>query len=109
MTENASNNGKTVGLIAYFTLIGWIIALVMHNKEKTEFGAFHLRQVLGIMVTGIALSIVASIIDISIISMAVNIAVFVLWIIGLIGAAQGEQKLVPVLGEKYQEWFKGIG
>jgi len=109
MTENSSNNGKTVGLIAYFTLIGWIIALVMHNKDKTEFGAFHIRQVLGIMVTGIALSIVASIIGVSIISMAVNIVIFALWIIGLIGAAQGEQKPVPVLGEKFQEWFKGIG
>jgi len=32
----------------------------------------------------------------------------VLWIMGLIYAAQGEKRTVPVLGEFYQNLFKGI-
>jgi uncharacterized membrane protein len=36
------------------------------------------------------------------------IGLFVLWIMGLISAIQGEEKKVPILGEYAQEWFKGI-
>ena len=33
------------------------------------------------------------------------LGIFVLWLMGLIAAASGEMKPVPVLGAKYQEWF----
>ncbi len=32
-----------------------------------------------------------------------NLGVLILWIIGLIAAVNGEEKLVPVLGEFYQK------
>jgi uncharacterized membrane protein len=38
----------------------------------------------------------------------VSVGAFVLIIIGLIGAAQGEQKPVPVLGEYFQDWFRNL-
>ena len=40
MSETSSDNGKTVAIIAYITVIGWIIALVMNNKDKTELGSY---------------------------------------------------------------------
>ncbi|MEM0518771.1 MULTISPECIES: DUF4870 domain-containing protein [Aequorivita] len=106
--EASTNNGKTVAIIAYITLIGWIVALIMNNKDKTALGSFHVRQALGIMCVGVILSIISGIIDIYILSRVVYLAVLVLWILGLISAAQGEMKPVPVVGEKFQEWFKGI-
>lgn len=36
------------------------------------------------------------------------IVLFVMWISGLISALNGKEKPVFLLGEKYQEWFKGI-
>jgi len=108
MTET-KDNGKTIAILAYITLIGWIIALIMHNSNKTKLGAFHIRQSLGIMILGILLSFITGYIDVSIISMAANISIIVLWVIGLLGAIQGENKLVPVVGEKIQETLKGIG
>ncbi|MCH9659964.1 MAG: hypothetical protein K0U54_03540 [Bacteroidetes bacterium] len=109
MSETTSDNGKNIAVIAYITLIGWIIALIMHNSNKTELGAFHIRQMLGIMLVGFALSILASVIGIGIISWIVQIGMLVLWVLGLIGAIQGEKKLIPVVGEQFQQWFKGIG
>jgi len=37
-----------------------------------------------------------------------SVALFVLWIIGLIAAVQGEEKPVPVLGAQFQQWFQFI-
>ncbi|AFL82246.1 hypothetical protein Aeqsu_2796 [Aequorivita sublithincola DSM 14238] len=106
--ETTTDNGKTVAIIAYMTLIGWIIALIMNNGNKTLLGSFHVRQSLGIICVGVLLNILASIISIPIISYIVWAGVVVLWILGLLSAVQGEMKPVPVLGEKFQEWFKGL-
>ena len=43
------------------------------------------------------------------ITSAIGIALLILWVIGLIGAIQGEEKKVPLLGDMFQDWFKGIG
>jgi uncharacterized membrane protein len=106
--ETTTDNGKTVAIIAYITLIGWIIALIMNNGNKTALGSFHIRQSLGIICIGVILNILASLLSIPIISWLIWAGVVVLWILGIISAAQSEMKPVPVLGEKFQEWFKGI-
>lgn len=111
MTQT-TDNGKTVGIIAYLTLIGWIIALVMHNGNKTELGAFHIRQMLGIAIVGFllwALNFVLAIaIGSTILGWIIQLVILVFWLLGFIGALQGEKKPVPVLGAQFQEWFKGV-
>ncbi len=101
--------GKTTAIIAYITLIGLIIAFVMNNDKKNSFASFHIRQVLGLGLTGLALSVV-NIIPILgwIVSILGTLLLIVLWFIGLIGALNGKEKTVPILGEKYQEWLKSI-
>ena len=99
---------KTSGIVSYLTIIGWIVVIAT-RKEKTEYTSFHLRQMLGLAITGLVLSIIGVIPFIGwLISIAGTIFIVVLWIIGLLGALNGEKKLVPILGEKYQEWFNSI-
>ena len=100
MSETASDNGKTVAIVAYLTLIGWIVAYIMHNNNKTELGAYHLRQMLGIILVGIALNVIGVFSGISILFWICRIAAIALWALGIIGAFNGEQ---------FQQWFKGIG
>jgi uncharacterized membrane protein len=38
----------------------------------------------------------------------VGFVVFVLWVIGFLGALNSEKKLVPIFGEAFQNWFKSI-
>lgn len=109
MSEASSDNGKTVAIISYITLIGWIIAFVMNNNNKTEFGSYHLRQSLGIITISILLTIVNSFVDISMLAWIIQIGLIVFWVLGFVGAVQGEKKPVPLLGDHFQEWFKGIG
>ncbi len=112
MTDSSTDNGKTVGIIAYLALIGWIIALVMHSSNKTEQGAFHIRQMLGIMIVGFGLYILGTISSFMMGTVFLYwifwLAALVFWLLGFIGAIQGEKKLVPLLGEQFQQWFKGV-
>ena len=108
MSETTAYNGKSTAIISYITFIGWFIAFVMNNNNKSDFGVFHLRQSLGIIAIGALLTILDSIVNIGMLVTIFQFGVFVLWIIGLVGAIQGQKKLVPFLGDYFQDWFKGI-
>ena len=108
------DNGKTIAIVSYITIIGWVIALVMHGSNKTSLGAFHLRQALGIALLAITTMFIRiPLLFIPgigwILSMAIGIGLLVLWIMGLISAANGEEKPLPVLGALFQNWFASIG
>lgn len=106
----ATAEDKTVAIIAYITLIGFIVAIVMHSNKKTKLGAYHLRQVLGFFLTGMAVGFCAiPVALIPILGMLVLLAVWlgmlVLWVLGLISAINGQLKPMPVVGPLYQKWF----
>lgn len=111
MEENTPTveEGKNIAIIAYITIIGLIIAFVMNNDKKNPFASFHIRQMLGITLLGIALVIVMSLINIYILGLVVNLFIVVLWVLGLIAAIQGQKKPIPLLGDQFQLWFKNIG
>ena len=112
----ATDNGKTIALISYLTIVGWIVAYVMYSSQKTALAAFHLRQSIFLFILGIILYIANMIFFLipvlgwimNIVLLLAGIGLFVLWLIGLIAAINGEQKAVPVVGEKAQEMFKGL-
>lgn len=101
--------GKTIAIISYITIFGLLIAFLMNNDKKNSFASYHLRQSLGLGLTGLALSVV-NIIPILgwLVSILGSIFLIILWVIGLMGALNGKEKPVPFLGEKYQEWFKNL-
>lgn len=88
--------------MAHITLIGWIIALVMNNNNKNELVSFYIRQMLGLLITFFLLYFIP------VVGWLLNLVILVLWIISLIGAFEGQKKLVPILGEYFQDWFKSI-
>jgi len=115
-----TDNGKTAAIISYFTIIGWLIAyFAMHKDNKTELGSYQLRQTLllniAAIVLGWGLGFVLGILIVSThiyaliyISYIVQLAIFIIWIIGLIGAINGEKKPMPIIGEKAQTMFPSI-
>jgi len=98
---SGTDEGKTIAIISYITWVGLIIAFVMNNDKKNDFAKFHIRQSLLIMIAAL-LSFIP------IIGWIWGIFLFVLWILGLIAAINGEKKEVPVLGHLAQDWFKGL-
>lgn len=95
-------SGKTVAIVAHLTLIGWIIAIIMNSSNKSELGSFYIRQVLGIMLLGFVLGIIP------VINLFAWILPFILWIVSLIGAINGNKKPVFLVGEYFQDWFKSL-
>jgi uncharacterized membrane protein len=107
---------KTISWVSYLTLIGWIIGLVSYNgsPDKSSLARFHLRQMLGIMILGISISILSTIVTLTMgwsignIIRFVNLGTIVLWILGLIAALNGEEKPVPLVGDFFQKTFTFI-
>ncbi len=108
-SDSIVEEGKTIALIAYLTVIGLVIALVMNNDKKNRFASFHIKQSLGIMLTGFAVGLVSWVPFLGWLLAIVAFFVLVyMWVSGLLYAINGKEKEVPVLGKNYAEWFKGI-
>ena len=109
MSQTSSDNGKTVAIISYLTPVGWIIAYIMNNNSKTTYATFHLRQALGINLLSFLLGIINPFVDIAVLGWIFELGLIVFWVLGFVGAIQGEKKPVPYLGGHFQEWIKNIG
>lgn len=107
--SSQSDNSKTIAIVSYITLIGWIIALVMHNGNKSRLGAYHLRQMLGLMIIVIVAQIIAAIIAAivpaigTILSGVVGLCTIVFLVLGVLAAANGQEKPLPIIGEFIQQ------
>jgi uncharacterized membrane protein len=108
MNNQTVQEGKTIAIISYITVIGTLIAFIMNQNKQNYFASFHIRQAIGIFVLGLLVNFLQRYTDFGWLDMLLGIGVFILWIIGLIGAIQGEEKRVPLLGDQFQEWFRNI-
>lgn len=108
MNNQTVQDGKTIAIISYITVIGTLIAFIMNQNKQNYFASFHIRQAIGIFVLGLLVNFLQRYTDFGWLDMILGIGVFILWIIGLIGAIQGEEKRVPLLGDQFQEWFRNI-
>jgi ElaB/YqjD/DUF883 family membrane-anchored ribosome-binding protein len=101
----ASNNpdsGKTVAIIAHITFIGWIIAILMNNGNKTELGSYYIRQTLGIWIVILLFSFIP------IVGCFAGIIGLVLIVMSVINAAGEKMVPTPLVGEYFQDWFKSL-
>lgn len=109
MENNTVQEGKTIAIISYLWVIGLIIAFIMNKDKKNSFASFHIRQMVGLAILSLINSFVIARFAGYYVTSAIGIALLILWVIGLIGAVQGEEKKIPLLGDMFQDWFKGIG
>jgi uncharacterized membrane protein len=107
MNKQSIHEGKSIAIISYFWWIGLIIAFIMNNSKKNSFAAFHIRQMLGLLLLSLANGIIYNYVD-NKIGYLLGVGIFVLWIIGFMGAFNGQEKKIPLLGDQFQEWFRGI-
>jgi len=95
--DEVSTMAKTLSILSYITLIGWLVAIVLHGSHKSDFTRFHLRQSLGLIITG------ALLVLIPLIGWLLNIVVLLIWIHAFYHVVQGHMIKVPLLGDFYQE------
>ncbi len=97
-----NDDNKLVAIISYGTLLGWIIAIILHQQQPSELGGFHLRQSLGLYITAVVLG------WIPLIGTPIVMVLFVFWVLGLVEAVRGRQRALPVIGGWYQQLLGSI-
>lgn len=87
-SSTSSMNAHTTGIVAYLTWIGFLIALLLGDREGAKF---HINQALVINLFSLACAI-------PVIGQIWSIFMIILWILGLVAACNDEEKPVPILG-----------
>jgi uncharacterized membrane protein len=102
-------DAKTKAIISHLFVIGWIIAVILNTSNKEEYASYYIKQNLGIIILGIALRIL-NVIPLfgPVLWVIGGILLFVFWLMSFIWSIQGEMKPIPLLGDKFQAWFKGF-
>jgi len=103
---------KTIAIIAYITLIGWIIAYLefKKSKEKSALANYHLGQSLGVIITSILFSILSSMVlfivpSLGFVFYLILLFPFILMLLGIITANNGLEKPVPLIGSLFERKF----
>ena len=101
-----SENKRKTDIVAYLTLIGWLIAWFRGNREASRF---HLNQALTILLADLGTNVVfalatyptvvAAAVALRGICALLSFCVVVLWIMALVRACKGSEKRVPILGD----------
>lgn len=97
--ENKSN---LIAIVSHITIVGWVIALILNQSNRSEFSSFYIRQTLGLFL------IVAVGTWIPIIKWIVGPVCLVLLIVSLIGAINKKKEPTPFIGHFFQMIFAGL-
>ncbi len=90
ITAAEIEEGKTMGGIAYFGLLGFLIAFLTNKENK--YVVYHAQQSLMIVICML-------VVPIPFIGWLVGVFCFVLFIMGLLNGFKGEIKPLPVIGK----------
>lgn len=105
-------DNKTLSIISYITIIGWIISFVMGKDNANSLLKYHLRQSFGLfifgIVLGIALQVIMSITGLYFLGY-IGLINFALMIIGIINAANEAEKPLPLIGKMFEDKFAFVG
>ena len=88
-------NKTLTSIFAYIGIIFWLIAYIAGDKEGAKF---HLNQGLVLAIAGVVASILSQIPIIWIVGSIISVICLVFAVLGIISAAKGEEKPLPIIG-----------
>lgn len=90
-----------IGVISYITIVGWIVALILHNRHETHFTQLHLRQALFLHLLSLIFAFIPFL-------NILNVVILIFWIIGIVYAGMGKKKPLPLVGDIALDLFKDL-
>ena len=106
--SNSINEGKTPAIVAYFTILGALIAMSMNIEPKNDFARFHIRQAFGLHIMFIGFALFLSYAFNEYAWYGLYVLYLVLWGYGFVGAITGKKQEAPILGPFFQKWLTFI-
>lgn len=100
MEQSIKEEGKTVAIIAYITVIGLLIAFIMNSNKNNEFAKFHIGQSVRVALLGVANYVLGMFLPsgLGFISTILSLGVFVFWILGIVNAINLKDEPLPIIG-----------
>jgi uncharacterized membrane protein len=96
--------GKTKAILAYITFVGFLIAASMNSTKKDLFAIWHIKNSFGIILIWIVSYVTQLHINL-LTGDILQIASIVFLLYSLVMAMRGEKEGLPILSEKFQQWF----
>jgi uncharacterized membrane protein len=93
-TQQDIEKNKTMAILAYFI---FFIPLLTDAKDS-KFAKFHANQALVVWLLAVVSWFLTATFFGAIIGLPLSLVAFVLWIIGLMNAVNGQMKRLPVIG-----------
>ncbi len=100
MEQSVKEEGKTIAIIAYITIIGLLIAFIMNNSKNNEFAKFHIGQSVRVAILGVANYVLGMLLPSGLwfISSIISLGIFVFWILGIVNAINLKDEPLPIIG-----------
>jgi len=101
MEQNTINEGKTMAIIAYVTVIGTIIAYFMNKDKNNAFAAFHIKQGWRLFIFGIIIWALSFILIMVTQMTSIGYLGYISWIfviLGIMNASGGKDQKLPIIG-----------
>jgi len=102
-------NNKTLSIVSYITLIGWLISYFSGKVNANSLLKYHLKQSFGLLVTSFVfnavVAIVVSLVPFLYVLSYIGIVFLGLMIIGIINASNDVEKPLPLIGKLFEDKF----
>lgn len=104
-------SSKTISMIAYITIIGWLIAFFQSRDTRTPLVKFHLEQALGVFIFSFCWSVGLRILFFVIPPLApvgsiLSFVPLVFIILGIINASKEQFTQLPIIGNLIADKIK---
>lgn len=101
MDQHTIQEGKTMAVISYITLIGLLIAYLVNNDRRNAFTSFHIGQSVRVVLLGLANYVLSFLLPafLGFIITLISIGILVLVILGIVNAVNGKAVPLPVIGQ----------
>lgn len=126
--QKGPENEKLVAALSYI-IVGMIWYAVDEEMKKSELAKYHVKQALNLLIISVGVNIIMGILGFLgmlltiilamlgpmgmivgvvgwIIFTVIGVALFILWLIGLIYAINGQKKPVPLVGKLADKYLK---
>ncbi len=107
MRQQDIEDGKLLATISYITPIGLLIAITMNLEKRNPYIFFHARQMIGLIIMLAFSNLCEKYVD-SWFGTGLWFITFIAWLYCLFFAFKGEYKLLPFLGQYFQDWFRNL-
>jgi len=107
MNNKTIEEGKNLAIVSYLTFIGLIISIIMNRETHNPFTSFHNRQMLGLLIMLFVSNLVEKYLDSLGGTLCWMITAFC-WFYSFYYVIKGEAKLIPYIGDYFQDWFRNV-